>query len=350
MRFLLVKPSSLGDVACAMPVVALLKQRYPDSTVDWLINEEYAGLALAAGADRVWKIDRQAWKRFSSWPRAFVNYLSVALKLPFQKYDYTIDLQGLLRSGIFTALSNARESIGFADAREGATIFYDKKVSVERRITHASLCNLALLKELCIERPEVWPSFAPKETGDTLKRFSLTPKMYFIAVPTTRWFSKNWVPESIAEVGKVLKEKHGWQGVLIGGEKDREICEKIASVYPGIFLDLAGRTDWSQFLALAAEAACAVTPDTGPMHVMASAGTPMVAVMGPTDPRRHGPYGAKSKVLQSGRRCLPCYHRNCVLGEPDSPSLCMADITPEMVVEAIEELLREENKNNDHEQ
>ena len=72
--------------------------------------------------------------------------------------------------------------------------------------------------------------------------------------------------------------------------------------------------------------------------------------MGPTDPRRHGPYGAKSKVLQSARRCLPCYHRNCVLGEPDSPSLCMADITPEMVLEAIEELLREEDKNNDHEQ
>ena len=339
MKFLIVKPSSLGDVACAMPVVALLKERYPDSSVDWLVNEEYAGLALAAGADKVWKINRRAWKRFSTWPKAFFNYLSVACKLPFQKYDYTIDLQGLLRSGIFTALSNAGEAIGLADAREGATIFYDKKVSVARRITHASLCNLALLKELGIGVPKVWPSFAPKETGECLKLFSLTPKNYFMAVPTTRWPSKNWVPENIAKVGLALRDKYGWQGVLVGSAEDRELCEKISSLAPGVFRNRAGKTDWSQFLALAAEAACAVTPDTGPMHVMASAGTPMAAVMGPTDPRRHGPYGAKCKILQSSRRCLPCYHRNCVLGEEGCPSLCMADITPETVLDAIDKLV-----------
>ena len=344
MKFLIVKPSSLGDVACAMPVVALLKKRFPDSSVDWLVNKEYAGLAAAAGADKIWTIDRQAWKKFSSWPKALVNYLSVAFKLPLQKYDYTLDLQGLLRSGIFTALSNAKETIGFADAREGSTIFYDKKVSVARRITHASLCNLELLKEFGIENVSEWPSFAPAETKECLDNFSLKAKNFFIAVPTTRWFSKNWVPEYIAQVGKALNEKYGWQGVLVGSIDDRELCEKIASAAPGVFMILAGKTNWSQFLALAAEAACAVTPDTGPMHVMASAGTPMVAVMGPTDPRRHGPYGAKCRILQSERRCLPCYHRNCVLGEHDKPSLCMADITPEMVLEAIEELLHSDDK------
>ena len=341
MKFLVIKPSSLGDVACAMPVVALLKRRYPDATVDWLVNKEYAGLARAAGADRVWEIDRRAWKKVSTWPRALFNYLGVAAKLPFQRYDYTLDLQGLLRSGVFTALSNAKVAIGFADGRECSTWFYDRKVVVTRKLTHAALCNLAVLKELGIEDDGEWPSFAPCDTESTLKKFGLFSRGYFIAVPTTRWKSKNWVPESIASVGRALSERYGLKGVLVGGEGDRELCESIRNLAPDVFLNLAGQTDWSQFLALAAEALCAVTPDTGPMHVMAAAGTPMIAVMGPTDPRRHGPYGSKNKVIQSKRRCLPCYHRDCVLGEEGKPSLCMADITPEMVLEAVGELLEE---------
>ena len=343
MRFLIIKPSSLGDVACAMPVVALIKERYPDASVDWLVNKEYAGLAKAAGADRVLVIDRQAWKKISSWPKALFNYLGVAAKLPFQHYDYTIDLQGLLRSGIFTALSNAKKAIGFADGRECSPIFYDTKVTVNRKLTHSTLCNLEVLKEIGIEKKEKWPSFAPADTQSTLKKFGLRKKGFFIAVPLTRWKSKNWVPEFIAEVGRELKARHGWQGVLVGGNDAKEVCAMITRIAPDVFIDLAGKTDWSQFLALSAEAVCAVTPDTGPMHVMAAAGTPMIAVMGPTDPRRHGPYGDCSKVLQSKRRCLPCYHRDCVLGEEDKPSLCMADITPEMVLEAVEELLKELN-------
>ncbi|MBO7446838.1 glycosyltransferase family 9 protein [bacterium] len=343
MKFLIIKPSSLGDVACAMPVVALIKERYPDASVDWLVNKEYAGLAKAAGADRVLVIDRQAWKKISSWPKALFNYLNVAAKLPFQHYDYTIDLQGLLRSGIFTALSNAKKAIGFADGRECSPIFYDTKVTVNRKLTHSTLCNLEVLKEIGIEKKEKWPSFAPADTQSTLEKFGLRKKGFFIAVPLTRWKSKNWVPEFIAEVGRELKARHGWQGVLVGGNDAKEVCAMITRIAPDVFIDLAGKTDWSQFLALSAEAVCAVTPDTGPMHVMAAAGTPMIAVMGPTDPRRHGPYGDCSKVLQSKRRCLPCYHRDCVLGEEDKPSLCMADITPEMVLEAVEELLKELN-------
>ena len=347
MKFLIIKPSSLGDVACAMPVVALIKKRYPDASVDWLVNREYAGLAKAAGADRVLAIDRQAWKRISSWPKAFCNYLGVACRLPFQHYDYAIDLQGLLRSGIFTALSNAKKTIGFADGRECSPIFYDTKVVVNRKLTHSTLCNLTVLKELGIEETEEWPSFAPDDTTITLEQFGLSRKGYFIAVPITRWKSKNWVPEFIAEVGRALKERYGWQGVLIGGNDAKEVCALICQIAPDAFIDLSGKTDWSQFLALSAEAVCAVTPDTGPMHVMAAAGTPMIALMGPTDPRRHGPYGRCNKVLQSKRRCLPCYHRDCVLGEEGKPSLCMADITPETVLASVEELLKElENKDN----
>ena len=345
MKFLIIKPSSLGDVACAMPVVALIKKRYPDASVDWLVNKEYAGLAKAAGADRVLVIDRQAWKKISSWPKALFNYLGVAVKLPFQHYDYAIDLQGLLRSGIFTALSNAKKTIGFADGRECSPIFYDTKVVVNRKLTHSTLCNLAVLKELGIEETEDWPSFAPDDTTITLEQFGLVRKGYFIAVPITRWKSKNWVPEFIAEVGRALKQRYGWQGVLIGGSDAKDVCAAICETAGDVFLDLSSKTDWSQFLALSAEAVCAVTPDTGPMHVMAAAGTPMIAVMGPTDPRRHGPYGRCNKVLQSKRRCLPCYHRDCVLGEEGKPSLCMADITPETVLTSVEELLKElENK------
>jgi len=341
MKFLVIKPSSLGDVACAMPVVALLKKRYPEAEVDWLVNKEYAGLARAAGADKVWTIDRRAWKKFSSWPAALLNYLGVACKLPFQHYDYAVDLQGLLRSGIFTALSNAGTAVGFADGRECSTWFYDRKVTVARKLTHAALCNLAVLKELGIEYDGEWPSFAPRDTEATLLKFGLKRKRYFIAVPSTRWHSKNWVPENIAAVGRALHERHGLEGVLVGGASDRDLCESIRNLAPGLFMDLAGMTDWSQFLALAAEALCAVTPDTGPMHVMAAAGTPMVALMGPTDPRRHGPYGPRNIVLQSKRKCLPCYHRDCVLGEEGKASLCMADLTPEMVLEALEKLMQD---------
>ena len=282
MRFLLVKPSSLGDVACAMPVVTLLKQHFPNAKVDWLVNAEYAGLVKAAGADRVFKIDRQSWKNWKTWPKAFKSYFEVCIRLPFQNYDYTIDLQGLLRSAFFTFLSLPKRAIGFADGRELSPLFYGTKVKVQRAITHAAICNLEVLKQLGIEPPLKWPVFAPAKTGDVLERFGLEEKKYFLAVPKTRWQSKDWLPDCIFQTALSLYEKKGWRCVLIGGASDAAICAEIAKNASDKFVNAAGKTTWEELLILASRAALAITPDTGPMHVLAAAGTPIVAVMGPT--------------------------------------------------------------------
>jgi ADP-heptose:LPS heptosyltransferase len=149
-----------------------------------------------------------------------------------------------------------------------------------------------------------------------------------------RWPSKSWPKESFAELGDQLASRIGAKIILTGGRADRSLVEEIASQMRTRPLVAAGRTTLKELCALFRKVDLVITCDSGPMHIAAALGTRTVALFGPTDPRRTGPYGMGHRVLQKQMDCVPCFKRRC----PDNR--CLKEITVEEVGEAAAEILR----------
>lgn len=275
MRILIIKPSSLGDVVHALPTVNLIRRRHPDARIAWLINHELSGLL-----ERCPIID----ERIEFARRAYGSLPSLLARLRRGRFDLVVDLQGLLRSGLFARVTGAPQRIGLSDSREGARWFHTEVVTVPR--CHAVDRYLKAADHLgCGTAPVVFPighadSLPIEGTG-------------WIAVnPMARWESKIWPADRFAAL---LEQLPAERLVFVGsrGEADR-----IEAITRGRAWNLAGRLTLLQLAAFYRRCAVVISNDTGPMHIAAAVGARVVALFGPTDPRLVGPYGAGHVVLQ----------------------------------------------------
>ncbi len=276
MNILIVKPSSLGDVIHALPTVNLIRQRFPDAHIAWLINAELSSLLQRCPLinDRIEfrRRDRRAW-------------LPLLNQLRRQHFDLVVDLQGLLRTGIFSAATRAPRRIGLSDAREGARLFYTEVVPVPRE--HAVNRYLRAARHLgCPDGPIEFP----------LGLEGPAPSRPLIALnPLARWETKIWGDDRFSAL---LDRLPAERVVLIGsaGERDR-----IEAINRGRARNLAGTLDLYELAELYRQCAVVITNDTGPMHLAAAVGTPVIALFGPTDPALVGPYGAGHTVFRNMR-------------------------------------------------
>jgi ADP-heptose:LPS heptosyltransferase len=152
-------------------------------------------------------------------------------------------------------------------------------------------------------KPEFPVAFPAFEVDDPHPRVALAP--------CSRWRTKDWAPDRFAEVGRILRDKAGAAIYLVGGPGDRATCDRITSDLPGS-VNLCGTTDLPRMGGVLSAMDLAVTVDTGPMHVAAAAGVPVLAVFGATDPNRTGPYGDGHRVVTvDDLDCRPCIARHC---------------------------------------
>ena len=199
---------------------------------------------------------------------------------------------------------------------------------------HAVIRELLLLKAIGIECEEV--VFALPVTneqrekiGQLLAAQGIDPAKPLVAInPMTTWKTKHWRNERFARVADQLLEK-GMAVVFSGGPQDMQGIEEIRAAMTGKAATLAGRTSLKDLAALYEMAAVLITTDTGPMHLAAAAGTPVVALFGPTAPWRTGPFGEGHRVLRAEISCSPCLKRQC-----DRGHVCMEQITVDKVVQA----------------
>ena len=328
LKILILKPSSLGDVTHALPVLRILKQRYPYAEIHWLIADNLAPL-LAGDPDleKLHIFHRRNW--FS--PTGAYRLLCLIWDLRREGFDWVIDLQGLARSAWLGCLVQGRWAIGVDSGREGARAFNDLSVCRRSPKTHAVDWCLDVIRAMGIDSSGdyIWlPKRLPRSTSLLDPRY-----MWIVLCPGARWPSKCWPLDYFVSLAAKFRFMGGRIRIaILGTIEDLESGEAIFNAAPNVSLNLVGKTTLPEMLECLSFARVVVANDSGPLHLAVALNRPLVALYGPTHPERTGPYGRSSSVIQAPVPCSPCQLPNCnslVQGE------CMRGISPDVVANAI---------------
>ena len=347
MKILLLKPSSLGDVIQALPVLRLLKRHHPASEIFWWLDSALAPL-LEGDPDLagVVRFERKRWARPRHWP----EMLRSLRWLRAQKFDLVIDLQCLLRSAAFAWLANGKLLAGLDEIREGARGFYDLAAPRQTFHTHAVDWYLSVLPPLGVpvHKNFIWlparPAIAAAVKSKWPAAFASTPHSalrtpHWLALqPGARWENKRWPAAYFAELVRSLAEKFpGPRFAILGSGEDRPLGEIIARAAPARCLNLCGATSLLEMIEWVRLCDLMITNDTGPMHAAAALGKPVIALFGPTEPRRTGPYGQLENVLRIELPCSPCLSADCTFYA--RPNECLNALSPALVFARVQKLL-----------
>lgn len=338
-RILLIKPSSPGDIIHALPVLHGLRHRYPAAHIAWLVAAPFANLIEDDPAlSEVLPFDRRRFGQVGRSLRITREFVGFLRGLRRRQFDLVIDLQGLFRSGFLARATRAPIRIGFANAREMAWIFYTHKLDRPARDTHAADKNYAVAALLGFaDQPMNFTIALAQQDCDRARELLVEsgfhpPEPYAVLVPTTRWETKCWPADRFGLLARLLRERMGLRSILVGGPADAPIGDLAACASQDAAANLCGRTTLRELAALVERAAVVVTADSTPMHMAAALSRPLVALFGPTSPRRTGPYGRMLDVLRVELPCSPCYLRK--LCQCPHEHACMQRLTVETVAEA----------------
>lgn len=280
---LVIKPSSLGDIVHTLPAVALLRDAYPQASITWVINPEWAPLLRG----------NRSVNHLHIFPRGELGGLGMATRLlPWMRKtgklqpDVALDFQGLLRSALIGRTSHPRNFYGMSDAREGATRFYDHIAQVDRS-QHAVERYLTLLEKfgVTVQRPLRFPL----PTGDAIQRFD-DDVPYILLHPFARGRRKSLSDLAVESFCRAFAP---FRVVLVGRTK-----RKIPS--PDNCLNLLNHTNILQLIWLIRRARFTVSVDSGPMHIAAALSDRLISIHTWSDPRKVGPYNQDAWVWQNG--------------------------------------------------
>ncbi len=346
-RVLVLKPSSLGDIVHALPVLGMLRRARPEAYIAWLVGKPFVGLLEDHPLiDELILFDRRRYGQMAYNPAAALDFVRFVQRLRERRFDVVLDLQGLLRSSLIAQFTGAAERIGPADAREGARWLYTRTVRVPDQ-GHVVDQLRGFARQLGL--PDAPPEFVlpvrdagRRAAAALLSQHGVGPDRPGIAIlPGARWESKRWPPTHFAELLDRLEagfahlpEPQRPALLLLGSPAERELADHILAGAHARVVDLVGRTRLGELVALLERATLVVAHDSGPMHVAAALGVPVLALMGPTSPQRTGPYGQPDHVLSNPLPCAPCYRRRCPLGH----QRCLTGLPPARVAQRVLEL------------
>lgn len=328
-RFLIVRLGSLGDVIHAIPAAAALRAHFPDARIDWVTDPRYVELLeLVRGIDARIPLDTRRTR----------DALSTLRDLRRVRYQAAIDLQGLIKSALLARGAGAERTIGFprAHLREAAARLFYTHTPDPGDARHVVFKNLALLEPLGVrERRAQFPIDAPPTaaSADVQARLGAS---YVLLNPGAAWPNKRWPPDRFGALAAAVRERHGARSLVLWGPGEEPLAAAVADASAGA-AEVAPRTTIADLFALARDARLMVSGDTGPLHVAAAVGTPVVSLFGPTHPDRNGPWNPRDVALSRNQGCVCHYERRCRRGEP-----CIDEIATGDVVSAIERRLRDD--------
>ena len=309
-RICIIKPSALGDIVQTLPLLPILKDCYPDAEISWVINKGFANLLEDHPLiDNLLIFDRRG--TWSSWGR-------LLKQLRASQFDLVIDLQGLLRTGIMTLATGAKTRIGLETAREGSHLTVNGTIPETTRDVPAHARNWRLAELLgYAESPKETKIFISKEDQDWAEEtLSDLQRPVLTVSPGAQWITKRWPIEKYAEVAARAVQKYQMGVCLIGGPNERELCDPLESrlreLVPNLSLvNLAGQTTLKQLSAILKRTDLMLTNDSGPMHLAAGLGTPVVGVFLCTDSNRSGPPGSQHALVSTTVECRASYKKQC---------------------------------------
>jgi lipopolysaccharide heptosyltransferase I len=337
LKILILKPSSLGDVIHALPVLRLLKRHWPASEIYWWLDVNLVPL-LENDPDLagIFPFRRKRWAAPHRWP----EIVSSVRVMRDHRFDLAIDLQGLARSSMFAWLANPKLLVGLDNlregSREGARALYDITPPRASPQTHAVDRYMAVLPLLGapVHWNFDWLPHHPQAAADVRAKWAPeADQPWIILLPGGRWNNKRWPVKYFIDLVQRLRQIPRLRFVVLGSKDERPLGEAIANAAADCCLNLAGQTTLDEMIEWIRLSRLTVTNDTGPMHVAAALRRPVVALFGPTNPANTGPYGQGQNVLQiTSLPCVPCMKSTCAFRDPLA---CLHAITPAAVHERV---------------
>ena len=329
---LIVRLGSLGDLVHTLPAVAAIRHAYPHAQIDWLVDAVHAPFL-----ELVPVVSSLVTLR----DRTVRGWLDVRRTLRGRAYDVAIDFQGLLKSAALARLSGAKRVVGFdrPALREGtAAPFYTERVTVDDS-QHVIRKNLQLAAALAPGPSSLEFPIAAVETAVVTAFLAGIGAPYAVLNPGAAWPNKRWPPDRLAAVARALRERHGIVSVVLWGPGEEPIAREVVTG-SGDAARLAPETGLRDLLALVRRARVMISGDTGPTHIAAALGVPVVSIFGPTDFRRNGPWAGDDIAISRYDSCDCHYERRC---RRDDTAWCVGGaggITVDEVIRAVDERLR----------
>lgn len=346
MKILIVKTSAIGDVIHTLPALWSLRSHYPDAHIAWLVEDAAADLLTGHPAlNRVLVASRKKWLaevRAGHLFRALRECVQFVRLLRDTRYDLVIDFQGLLKSAVWVFLAKGVRKVGFGRGMEHAEHSYlvlNEPVPAVDMNQHAIDRSLLLLKGIGVPSAGIrydLPSSVEHESEavSLLRALGVSERDRLVALnPMARWPTKLWEPAFFAALADRL-EGEGIRAVFTGGPHDRSAIDEICRLMTGPSRRLDGKTGLKTLAELYRRTQVLVTTDSGPMHLAAAVGTPVIALFGPTAPWRTGPYGQNHTVLRAGITCSPCFKKQCLTTEYETRA-CMKRLSVDEVARAV---------------
>jgi 3-deoxy-D-manno-octulosonic-acid transferase/heptosyltransferase-1 len=348
-KILIVKLSAIGDVIHTLPALCAIRSHWPDAHITWLIEEAAADLVIGHRAlDRVIVSGRKRWiRQLATAPhrrQALCEMRSFWRELRDTRYDLVIDFQSLLKSAVLARLARGGRKIGFdrgMQHQEYSYLLLNERVPPVDMEVHALTRGLRLIEAVGVKSTALdYDIPESDEDRRRIERLLVSEKIDgarpLVAVnPVALWETKLWLNDRFAALGDRMVTELGVDVVFTGSLADRTVNQGIRRLMTAPSADLSGRTSLTMLAALYRRAALLVTTDTGPMHLAAAVGTPVVALFGPTAPWRTGPFGRGHQVIRTAPDCSPCFKRRC----DHHQCRCMRDISVAMVFDQVAGML-----------
>ena len=343
-RLLIVRLGSMGDIIHTLPAVTALRRAFPEASMGWVVEERWAELLCTLAEprsgsrsprrpllDRVHTVNTKAWRKSPLSTQTWEQIAAGLSELRAQRYEAAVDFQGAVRSALMARWSGAPVIYGAAQPRENvASMFYTRQVVV--RGSHVVEQNLSLAESVAhrpLEVPKI--EFPHDETVEQQceSRFRQTSE-FVLLNPGAGWGAKQWPAERYGEVAARLAED-GVKSLVNFGPDEESLMRAVESASNGTAQGIA--CSLTELIAITRRARLFIGGDTGPMHLAAALGIPVVAIFGPTNPARNGPFGTRSIVLRSP--ASPTTHSRRAQPDPG-----LLEIGSDQVVAAARKLLR----------
>ena len=342
-RILLLRIERIGDLVMALPAIRDVRALAPDAAIDLVVGSWNAELAGAVpGVARVHTLDA-VWLARGSGGGSLLSLLRAARVWRTEQYDLAINFEPDIRSNALTAASGARWTVGYRSGGGGALL--DVALDYDTRAHTAA--NARRLVATAFGRAAAESSEPLLHISDAARRTAgqrLPPHSGpLIGVHANGGREiKQWDPARFAAVARRLIQERGATIVLTGAASDRALVDRVKGLLPPErVIDVAGDEDLLTVAAILQRLDLFITGDTGPMHIAAAVGTPIVAVFGPSDPLRYAPSGPRDRVVRIDLPCAPCNRirlppARCVGHMPD----CLAGISADHVFDAAVDVLQ----------
>ena len=330
-RILILLFGAIGDVTRALPLLTRVRRGYPQAHIAWAVEPAAARLLEAHPAiNEVLLYDR------SQGPRQFWPFLQT---IRDKQFDLVLDLQRHAKSGLVSLWSRAPVRMGFhrQNTKEGNWLCNTHTIGPVPDFSLKLWQYLRFAEALGL--PDDGVSFDLRLREEEERHIDAlladTPRPYVTFFLGSRWPSRFWFPTATAQVARTLQQEYDMGTVLVGGPGEVVFASQVsAALGETEATDLSGKTSVRDLIGIFSRARLGIGPDSGPMHIAAAVGTPVISLWGATSPIRSAPWGSEDFVLRGPASCSPCYTRDCRIQRA-----CMQRITPEHVLEKARDIL-----------